>query len=395
MNRINFLINEIKKEKELVKDSFWMFLANAIPAIMGFLMNLILARIFNPEPFGNYKTVTYLITFFSALISFGIPITLTKYIAQFRVKDKKKIGYMTRWFLNIRLISFSALFLILLVFLKPITVYFLHDPSLSNLILAGFPLVFATIFGFLPSMVLGYENFKLYFFSKLVTSIGYILFVVGLGYFSGVPFSVIGLGISNLLGSLLCLKYLNKKGSFRKTNGKFNVKEIFLKFSLPMYIFTIPSFFGNAVVPVLSIFFSPELIGQYSFSFVFYYSGLVIPSTIGTVLLPRNSRLISLKDEKNIKKTLIKVFSVYTLIAVVGILGVFLLGRTVLSIIAPEYLPGLVFFKALVSLGLISGYIIIYNSYLTAKEELKWVALLTLIQNLLIFLVSFLLLKSV
>jgi PST family polysaccharide transporter len=395
MNGINYFIDELKKEKELVKSSFLMFLATGIPAIMSFLANLMLARIFNPEPFGNYKTVTYLVTFFSSLISFGIPITLTKYIAQFKVNDKKKIGYMTRWFLNILLIAFSVLVVLLLVFLKPLTLYFLHDPTLTVLVLAGFSIVFANIFSILPSMVLGFENFKLYLFSRLLTSLGYIIFVVGLGYFFGVPFAIIGLGLSNILGNLLCLRFLVKKGSFKKRDGEFDVKDIFLKFSLPMYFFTIPNYVGNAIVPVLSIFFSRELIGQYSFSFIFYYSGLVIPGTIGTVLLPRNSRLISLKKGEKIKQTLIKVFSAYTLIVIGGILGVFLLGKPILSLIAPEYLPGLLFFKVLVSLGLLSGYIVIYNSHLTAKEKIKEVAILTLIQNLLLFVISFLLLKSV
>jgi len=394
MNGIDFVFNEIKKEKELVRSSLVMFIATGVPAVISFFVNLILARIFIPESFGNFKTATYLVSFFSSLITFGAQVTLTKYIAQFRIKEKEKIGHMSRWFLELRLISSFILFIILLIFIGPITTHFLHDISLNYLIIFGFSIIFANIFAILPAMVLGYENFKLYLTSSLVASFGSMIFGVGLGYLFGVSYAILGLGISNSLGNLVCLKFLLKKRSFSTEDGDFDIKKIFLKFSLPMYIFTLPSYFGNAIVPLLSLFFSMELIGQYSFSFIFYFSGLVIPGALSSVLLPKISRLNALKENKKIKETIMKIFLGYTVIVIVGIAGVLFFGRTVLSIIAPEYLPGLLFFKSLISLGLISGYIVIYNSYLIAKEKLKKVAMLTLIQNILLFLVSFILLKN-
>ncbi len=392
---IKYLLTEVKKEKELMRSSLLMFIAIGLQSFTSFLVNLILARIFIPESFGNFKTTLYLITFFTALIGFGAPITLTKYIAQFKTKEKEKIAYMTRWFLKLRLGSFFVLSVLLLIFLKPVTIYFLHDPSLSYLILFGFSLIFANIFAILPSMTLGYENFKLYLTSRIVMSLSSLVFGIGLGYLFGVPYAILGSGISNLLANLTCLKFLIKKDSFKKRDGVFGVKKIFFKFSFPMYVLQIPSFFGNAIVPLLSLFFPMELIGQYSFSFIFYLAGLVLPMSLANTLLPRNSRLVGLEKDKKASESLKKVFVAYTVIVVLGIIGVLLLGRLFLIIIAPEYLPGLLFFKVLVSLGLIMGYIVIYNSYLTAREKIGKVAILTLIQNLVLFLVSFFLLSSV
>lgn len=395
MKYINFLLDEFKKEKELVRSSLVMLIATGSSALITFIVDFILAKIFGPESFGNFRTVFYLISFFCAMIDFGAAVTLTKYIAQFRVQDRKKIGHMSRWFLKLRLISFSVLFAVLVVFINPITIYFLHDPSLSYLIVFGFSIVIGNVFATFLSMVLGYENFNLYLISRLVTAFGYIILGIGLGYFFGVAYAILGLGLSNLLGYLVCLKLLFKEKSFEKKDGAFDIKEIFFKFSIPMHIFNLPSYFGNAIVPLLSLFFSMRLIGQYSFSFLFYYAGLVIPGTLASVLLPKLSRLNALKENKKIKETLMKVFLAYTFFVFCSISGVLLFGRIILSIISPEYLPGIIFFKALICLGLLTGYLVIFNSYLTAKERIKEVALSILLQNILLFLVSFILFKFV
>ncbi len=390
---INYLFNEIKKEKELVKSSLAMLIVTGFASIITFVVDVILGRIFGPESFGNFRTVFYLLSFFFILIEFGASVTLTKYIAQFRIKDKKKIGYMTRWFMKLRIISYSVLLILTLLLINPISNYFLHDLSLNYLILFGIPQIIATIFNVFPSMALGYENFNLYMASALIKSLGYIIFAVGLGYFFGVGYALLGFGIANILGNLICSKFLIEKGSFRK-DGEFDVKKVFYKFSIPMHIFTLPSSFGNAIVPLLSLFFTMERIGQYSFSFLFYVAGLVIPGVLSMILLPKISRWNASNNSEKIHQTLKKVFLVYTVIVICGINGALLFGKTFLSIFAPEYLSGLLFFKVLVSFGLIAGYLVIYNSYLTAKEKIKEVAILTLIQNFLLFLVSFILLRS-
>jgi len=395
MKGLGFLFGEVKKERILLQNSLVMFIATGGSAIMTFAVNLILARIFGPESFANFKTVTYIVTFFYSLINFGIPVMLTKYVAEFRVKDKERISYLSRWSLKVNLMTNFTLLVLLVIFIKPITIYFLHDPSLSYLVLFSLSLALPSVINIFPSIVLGYENFNLYLISRMVSSIGLALFGVGLGYFFGMPYAIFGWAIANFLGNLICLRFLLKEKTFSKKDGVFDIKGIFWKFSVPMYIFGLPNSLGSAIVPLLSLFFTAELVGQYSFSFLFYYAGLVIPGTLASVLLPKISRLNSLKNDRKIKETLLKVFFAYTIIVVGGIGGALLFGETIISIIAPQYLPGITFFKVLVSFGLLTGYISIFNSYLTAKEKIKEVALMILLQNALLFLVSFLLMKGV
>ena len=131
------------------------------------------------------------------------------------------------------------------------------------------------------------------------------------------------------------------------------------------------------------------------FSFIFYFAALVIPTALSAIVLPKVSRLNGLNKHYDAKKALNKVFLIYTPVMVGGIIGTLLLSKFALSLIAPDYLPGLLFFKVLLCLGLLMGYLVIYNSYLTGKGKVKQVAVIALIQNSVLLGVSFLMLGIV
>lgn len=394
MNGLNFIVNEVKKEKELVKNSLLMFIATSVPAVLTFLANLILARIFGPLNFGLFKNTLYLFTSIALLVDFGAGVTVTKYIAEFSAKSKSKIGHMNMWFLKLRLYSYIALLLLIFLFYRQISIYFYHDISFSYLVPLGATIVIANFFGIFVNMTLGFENFKLYMFSAI--SRGFLSLFLGVffGYYFGLSYALIAFTFSFLFGNIICLPFILKKKGF-EIGEKYDMKPTFFKFSLPMHIFSIPSIIGGAVIPALSLFFSAELIGNYSFSFLFYYAGMLIPSTLAAVLLPKISRMEALNKKEDSKKTLLKVYFAYTFIAFIGIIFAWFFSDKIIAVIGPQYLPYIFFLKVLVTLGMILGYLVIYNSYLTAKGKVKEVALITLIQNLLLFLVSFLLLKSV
>ena len=394
MNGIEHFFRDILEEKEFLRDSAIVVFATSFSAILMFLINLVFSRMFGPEVFGNFKNVLYLATVLIALIDFGTGITLTKYIAEFRVRNKKKIGYMTRWFLKLRIISFGIVLLVLFLFRDSLAIYFLHDISLKYLAFSGLFVIGVGFFSVFSWMVKGYENFKLFSFSSILMTVSYGIIGLTLGYYFGVFYAIIGFGIASLIGNLICLNFLLKKGSFSKEYVKFNVKRIFWKYSVPMYVLTIPSYLGNAVVPLLSLFFSTKLIGYYSFSFMFYYAGLVVPGCLSSVLFPKVSRLNGTRRYDDARNTLKKVMMMYTPIVIGGIIGCLLFSRMIVSFIAPEYLPGLSLFKSLVCFGLLMGYAVIFTSYLAAREKLKETAVVVFVQNVLLFVISFMLLKT-
>jgi len=392
MNPIAYFFNHIKGEKELVKNTIFLFCATSVSALITFFINLVFSRIFGPENFGIFKNILYLFTLIPVLISLGAAVTLTKYIAEFRASNKEKIGHMVRWFLKVRIFSFALVILLLLIIRDEIAIHFLHNESLSFYLIPAIFLVFTSFFNIFPSMVLGYENFKLYSLSKIASS---ILFGIGLplGYFFGVYYAIWAFVASMLIGDLICFKFLLNKKSF-EPGIKFKMENIFLKYSVPMYIFSIPGFLVGGIIPFLTLFFSTKLIGYFAFSMMFYFATQLIPGSFSNVLLPKISKLNGMKKFKDAKNSLKKVFVFYSIVCVFGIIGCLLFSKIIISIIAPEYLPSLLIFKSLVCYGFIVGFATIYVSYLSAREKVKQIAVITLVQNVLLFAIGFLVLSS-
>jgi stage V sporulation protein B len=383
----------ISEEIDLIKDSIIVLLSISSSAIILFLTNLYFSKLFGPTLFGNFKIILSLFVLLPTLADLGFSTTLPKYIAEFRAKNKRKIGYMVRSFLKIRIINFLVLLSLLFLLRDQITIYFLHDPALSYLVLAGLFVVGSNFFIVLRQMVMGYEKFKLYSLSNISEAVVYALVGITLGYYFGIFYALIGYAFASFIGSIICLKFLSSQHTF-ELKSKFDLRPIFFGYSLPIYFLDIPNNLGTSMVPLLSLFFPITLIGYYSFAFLFYYASMVIPSSLGVVLLPKVSRLGGIKKHGEAHKSLKRVLMAYSLVVILGISLTLLFSEWFVSLIAKEYLPGLIFFKVLICLGLLLGYAVIYASYFSAQGRIKRTALVVLLQNLLLFVVSFILLKS-
>jgi len=228
-------------------------------------------------------------------------------------------------------------------------------------------------------------------FSDFVTWVFSGILAVLLSSF-GIFYAVVGYSIGFLLGNILNIIFLFKEGVFRK-DSRFNVKKIFYSFSLPMQAQYIITSSVSIIVPILSLFFPQGIIGYYSFAFMFYSATLLIPRALSSVLLPKVSELDGLKKYGDAKDMLIKAFVLYSLIVIVGIVGVVMLSEWFICFIAKEYLPSLFVFKNLLCFGLVFGYDAIYMSYLQALKRVKRVTLLTLLQNVALFVLSFIILR--
>jgi len=377
------------EEKDLLKDSSTVFLSNSIASLLLFLANLYLSKLLGHVMFGSFKTVLYLFSLAFSMIEFGMSVTLSKYIAD--PKTRRKTGYLLKSFIRIRVVSFVLLTVGMIVFRDFIALQFLHDQGLSYLLIAGIALAMSSFFAFIKEMVRGYENFKLYSMSIFVTKALSLVIGCGLVYLFGVFYAIVGFGISGIVGDLICLKFLFWKKSF-VVKERIDVKKVFLSYSLPMHILRIPGYLGSAIVPLLSLFFSQEVMGYYSFAFMFYFMTAMIPGSVQTVLFPKVSRMNSNGNGKDAEKSLKSVFKIYTPIVVVGVAGILMFSGMAVKALFSDYLPGLPIFKAMVSLGLVFGYFGIYSSYLAAKGNIGRTALIILAQNVLMFLVSYLVL---
>ncbi|MEM5778148.1 MAG: oligosaccharide flippase family protein [Candidatus Aenigmatarchaeota archaeon] len=376
-------------KSELIKRSSLVFIATAFASLIAFFANLIISKLLGPESFGVFKTVIYLFAFLPTIADLGINSSLTKYIAEFGEKSKK-LKHLIYWFFKVKLISYVILIAVLFFLKDYIALYFLKDASLSYIIIAGIVFLASNFFLTFSFIVLGFQNFKLYSLSLFLNSSISAILAVLLSQL-GIFYMILGWSLGPIIGNLPNIFYfLSKK--IEKIE-KIEMKKIFFGFSLPIFPIELSVALTSAIIPILSLFFSQELIGYYSFAFMFYYVTMLIPNSLSTALFPKVSELNGLKKHKDAKAILKKSFLYYSLVAIIGLAFVILLSEWFISLIANEYLPSLFIFQSIVSLGFIFGYNVIYSNYLKGLGKVKKYAFFVLLQNIILIAVSFILLS--
>jgi len=377
-------------KSDLAKIGSIIFIASLSSNLILFLANLFVADKTGSINFGIFKVVTYLFAFLPLLIGFGTDVSMTKYIAEFG-KDKEKIGYLIKWFLKVRVIGYLFLIALTLLLRDQISLLFLKDASLSYLILAGVLLSAMSFFNVFQSAVLGFQKFKLYASSQFLSITSSAVLGVLLSPF-GLFYIVIGWSLGPLIGNLPNIIFISKLGILKRTK-KFDIKASFLKFSMPMYITTIVNGLFASVTPLLSLFFSQEKIGYFSFALLFYFAAMLIPGSLSSILFPKISELNGLKRHNEAKNILRRAFELYGLVVVIGILFILIFSDWLFMSLFNGYINSLFMFKVLTILGFTLGFNTIYASYLQGLGKMKKFILLSLLQNIILILVSFILLS--
>jgi O-antigen/teichoic acid export membrane protein len=379
-------------ENDLIRKGGMILVATLLGSIVSFFANIIISNILGPKLFGDFKTIIYLFVFLPLLVDLGINASLTKYISEL---GKDRIGeakHLIRWFLKVKLLSYVLVISVVFLLRGSISLYFLKDPSLDYVVLAGMVYLGLTFFSVFNSIMLGMQNFKLFSLSQFLNSGTSALMGVILSPF-GIFYMILGWGMGPLIGSLPSIAYMIKNKMFSDC-VKFDCKKIFLKFSLPVYPVELTMNLFTVIIPLLSLFFAQKLVGYYSFAFMFYYVAQLIPNSLSSVLFPKVSELHGQGKHENARGILKKSFLYYGIVATLGLLFVFTLSEWFVSIIAKEYLPSINMFKVILSLSFIFGFNVIYVNYLKGLGKVRRYALLSFVQNILLMIASFILLNS-
>lgn len=378
-------------DDELVRRSSLVFIATLAASIITFVVNLIIANILGIQFFGTFRIIVYLFAFLPAIADLGINSSLTKYISELKGKPDE-INYVIRWLLKVKVISYAILTIIVFSLGNYIAIYFLKDASLIYLVYAGMAFLIFNFFTTFSFVALGFQDFKLYSLTQFLSSLLTAVFALLLSPF-GIFYIILGWSLGPILGNIPNMTMLIKKKVLTKYKNV-DMKRIFFKFSLPIFPIDVTTALINVIVPVLGLFFSLQMIGYYSFAFFFYVATTMIPNSLSVALFPKVSELNGLKKYGHAKDILKKSLFYYTFIAVIGLAFVFLLSEWFIATVSSLYLPSLLLFKVIVSLGLIFGYNIIYTNYLKGLGKVKEYAIFTLAQNVLLIVISFYILNS-
>lgn len=273
--------------------SFWSLGGAVISRGLMLLASVIIARILTQTEYGELGIIRSTINMFTVFAGFGLGLTATKYVAQFRDTNKLKAG---------KIIALSSIFafiigliiaLIIVFNAEFIALYSLNASHLQwELKIGAVILFFSSLNGVQTGILAGFEAFKTIAKINLIAGILSFPTLIGFSYFWGVTGAVIGFGSNFLL--LYILNFLSVRKIATKENVPIKFFNSWEEWRV-LYKFSLPAVLSGLLVSPTLWFCSTMLIKQpsgYEELAIFEAANqwkntiLFIPAAIAPIVLP-------------------------------------------------------------------------------------------------------------
>ncbi len=276
-----------------------MMIATAISRGLVLLTAVIVARMLGKEIFGEYSIVRSTINTFLIFASFGLGITSTKYISEFRVIDKQKTGHilaLTGFFAAITGFLFAfGLFLCSGFF----AVNVLKAPHLSYILkLCSIVIFLNALNGCQTGSLSGFEAFQKMASVNFYVALFSLPCLIGGAYFFGLVGAVWGLVLNSAIQ--WCFNHVALRVEARRFNVPFIFKATMFKELPVIWKFALPAMMtGLMVVPVnwfceVMLVNQPQGYGEmgvYSAANQWRITLFFLPSVLAQIFLPLLSNL--------------------------------------------------------------------------------------------------------
>ena len=278
------------------------------------LASILVARMLGKEGFGELGIIQSSIGMFGVFAGFGLGVTATKYVAEFREQNPIKAGKIIG-LSSIVSLSTGGLMTLALIILSPwLATKTLNAPQLSGLLLLSSPLLLLSAWsGAQGGALAGFEAFRRLAQLNLITGLlNFPLMVVGV-YLGGLSGAICGMVGASLIGC-----FLNRR-ALRYEMRKAGVQAVYFVSRSDLQIlwkFSLPSTLGGIMVSPIYWVCSAKLVNQpngYSEMGIFnaanqwYNALLFFPGIIGTVILPILSETSASNKDGNITSRILSV----------------------------------------------------------------------------------------
>ncbi len=254
-----------------------------------FVINILLARYFAPELFGEYTTALGYATFFSMFCDIGIKGTIIRSIRKDSAHEKEHVTNALIIKTSLVVLSYSALALSL--FFVNFNINTIYLILIFGIVRIGdeYRKVFYAIIN-------AHEKFLWSSISNTIFALSFLIVTILVIFFHGTYFHVAWsrFAVVIILVSLLAVNIL------RRTTLKFSYEK-FKEFLPQMFYFGLGTFFSNSFktvnVVIISMMLGTLYTGYFNNAFMFFVSLFFIPGNISRVLMPHLMKE-SVKDNK-------------------------------------------------------------------------------------------------
>ncbi len=277
------------KEK-FIKSTIILMVGGLLTKILGIIIKIIMSRLIGTEGLGLYMLILPTFTLFIGLAQFGLPIAVSKLVAEDSKNNKNLLFSLIPISILINIIL-----IVIIIFITPIlSTYFLHDKRCFYPLLAIAAVIpLTSISSIARSYFFGREQMLPHVISNLLEDVVRLLIMVigipliihkGIEY--AVTFIVLSNIISELTSILVLFFFLPKKFTITKKDLYPNISYIkeSLYISIPNTISRFTGQVGYFLEPI--ILTSTLLFIGYSNKYIVYEYGVLNGYVIPLVLLP-------------------------------------------------------------------------------------------------------------
>lgn len=166
--------------RRLAHGAIWSFVGAVCSRVVGIVTSVVIARLLGKEGFGQYGIIQSTVTLFGTFAGFGLGLTATKYVAEYRHKDPAKAGRILGLSALVVTVSGGILALALLAGAPWLAARTLAAPELAGPLRIGALLILLTSFnGAQTGALVGLEAFKVSALVSLYSGLISLPLVVG------------------------------------------------------------------------------------------------------------------------------------------------------------------------------------------------------------------------
>lgn len=219
----------------------WSVIGTVLSQALALVISVLTARLLGREEFGKFGMVQSTIGIFGVFAGFGLGVTATKYVAQWRVVDRARTGRIIGLSLLFTL-AFGSVVAVLFVVLAPVlALKTLKCPDLDRALCIGaIILVLNALNGAQIGILSGFEGFKAVARTNLVRGLFSVPIVVAGAALWRLEGALWGLALAGFIGCLVNLRALqrecrNSGVTIRYVEG-LREWRVLLAFSLPVIL---------------------------------------------------------------------------------------------------------------------------------------------------------------
>jgi len=332
----------------LAKGVFWSITGAVISRGLMLAASVLVARMLGKTGYGELGMIQSTVGMFGVFAGFGLGLTATKHVAEFRRSDPVRAGNIIGLSGLVALVTGGLMAMALLVFAPWLAEHTINAPHLSGVLRIGAMILFINALnGAQTGALSGFEAFKTIAYVNLFVGLISFPILVGGAYFGGLTGSVWALAIN------LCFNWLLNHLALRREARRYKVPFSFRNCSRELSVlwrFSLPAVLAGSMVGPVNWACSALLVNQPDgygemgiFSAVNQWrmAILFIPGMVCQVVLPLLSNLSVESAGRQYRKVLILNIFLNAGIALAVVLPLVLFARLVMSAYGPGFEQGI------------------------------------------------------